>query len=276
MLNINKLHYIAEGLNIEGGYPYYDVKKANANALWANLVLVLDRPLIDKCNFDTLVANNPYPLLENAIESINEHLLFQTYITIIAYYLYNGHALFNKKRDEMLYVTVHVHQDVTCQPLIDILKSFVDRMISKLDILNVKVDYRTDKKWYIATHHDYAGTDILISLSQCAGLAPSYESGTLLIPNCFLYYDIQNKKVYPISKYVADNDLIFRLKDILYSDIGDYARQFIKNDYKSFNPNKNSKYSTRKLNKNDFHIARILQVKELWNPTSDDEMINII
>jgi len=86
-MNVTELHEIAEGLNIEGGFPGLDLRKVNKLGIWVNLVLVLDRPLIDNIVFDDLLKNNPYPLLENAIDEINEYKMFACYIMIVGYYL---------------------------------------------------------------------------------------------------------------------------------------------------------------------------------------------
>lgn len=61
-LTTGTLYKFAGGLNIEGGHPQFHLSKCNPTKRpkWINLVLVLDRPLIDHIVFDDLFANNRF------------------------------------------------------------------------------------------------------------------------------------------------------------------------------------------------------------------------
>lgn len=100
-MNITELHKIAGGLNIEGGFPAIDLTQAAPQKKWVNLVLILDRPLIDHIIFDDIIKNNKYPLLESAILEINEHQMLATYLMVINYYV--------ASIDKPAKITVHIH-----------------------------------------------------------------------------------------------------------------------------------------------------------------------
>src|SRR6185312_16480063 len=95
-LKVSEIYQLGGGLNIEGGYPLRDLKK---KSIWANIVVVLDRPLIDNIIFDDILANNKYPLLENALDDLNEHQFMAAYLLILAYYIENGRRLLNYPSD---------------------------------------------------------------------------------------------------------------------------------------------------------------------------------
>ena len=93
MIKSSQLYQIAGGLNIEGGFPSRD---AGPKIPWANLVLVLDRPLVDNVIFDDLIAdvrNKKYPLLENGVLELDEPKFLTAYLAIMAYYMQNTSIL---------------------------------------------------------------------------------------------------------------------------------------------------------------------------------------
>lgn len=274
MLSAQTLYTIAGGLNIEGGDPCRDLVKTGSHKKWVNLVTVLDRPLLDHHLFDDIAASNPYPLLENAVDDFNEAQMFVAYLSIIGYYLDHGHDLVGLSRSQPLRVTLHVHQDVTCQPLIDLLKSYITAVMNRFDLDNVILDYRSDQKWYSFTSHSYETTDILISLSQCAGLAPNLKPGALIVPKTFIPFDIPNAKIDLTQQYSVENDLMFRLSDILGSKYHPFAVIYIRHHYESANPNK--QHLADPLVQEDFHETPILQVDRLWNPRDPKESITLI
>src|SRR5437016_1941301 len=129
---LKDLYKIAGGLNIEGGRPALKLKEKDKTKIWVNLVNVLDCPLSHKMTFNDLldiVAKNQYSLLENGIEDLNEHKVLSGYLMVIFYYMYNGHTLMNWSKDKQLKITIHVHQDVTCQPLVNLLKDYITDFI---------------------------------------------------------------------------------------------------------------------------------------------------
>lgn len=266
MLSVQHLYKLAGGFNIEGGFPAQDLLNSNPNALWVNLVLVLDRPLIDHHLFDDIAAKNPYPLLESAIANINEAQMLSIYLMTIGYYLQNGTTLLQKQD---LNVCIHIHQDVTCKPLINIIKTYVDDLTHHFGIKNINVEYRNDTKWYQS--EVYNDVDILISLSQCAGLASHLDPGSMIIPTTFIPYDIVSSTVYITRQYLVKNDLIDRMPEILESKYHSYAVEYIQKHYRSANPQKLQTANKSLLT--DFHKTPILHVDRLWNPTNPNETI---
>jgi hypothetical protein len=274
-ISLQDIHQLAGGLNIEGGFPCLDLHKTNPNGKWINLILVLDRPLIDKITFDEILKNNKYFLLENAIENLNEKHFFAAYLMIIGYYLENGHKIFNKNENEILSVTIHIHQDKISIALISILGTYVNLLIKNNNLQkNIALQYLTDDTTYICSNHNYGRTDLLISLGQCAGIEPTFMPGTLLIPKQFIPYNISKRLICAYAAYDVENQLIIDLNDILNSKYNDYAVTFINKNYVSANPNKNDMAS--KIKMEDFKLTNILQADELWNPTNPKELVSII
>lgn len=297
-LPVKDIYVLGGGLNIEGGFPLRDLKKTHtSNPRWVNHVVVLDRPLVDNIVFDDLLANNKFPLLENALEDLNEHQFLAVYLMIIAYYIDNGRKFIKLLPDEKLKITIYVHQDVTCLPLINIIKTQMDDMIKfyKFDMTNIEFDFRSDigtyqmndmmaiyqmdnktnTEKYIKSKRNYEGTHILISLSQCAGLDPNLPAGAMIIPTEFIPYDIDSSTIFLHQKYMVDNDLTSELDNILKSDYHKYAVDYINNKYLSFNPLKNNRHMATELSKKDFVATPILQVNKLWNPKNPEEIVYI-
>lgn len=274
IMEIQHLSKVAGGLNIEGGFPHRDLLKTSPQALWVNLVVVLDRPLIDHHLFDDILAKNPYPLLESAIEELNESKMLTAYLATIGYYCEHGRSLINLSRDMPLRMMIHIHQDTICQPLINLLRRMVNEMMAYFETdvsKHVIIDYRTDAKWYDT--QDYGDTHVLISLSQCAGLAPHLEPGALLVPSTFIPYDIEKKILFKSQTYHAPNDLSNRLDDILVSKYSAYGYDYITANYHSANPKKQHRATI--LAKEDFVECVFLQVDKLWNPTNPQEIVEI-
>ena len=274
-MRIGDVHKLAGGLNIEGGFPARDLLKTSPNAKWINLILVLDRPLIDNIIFDDIFANNPYPLLENALDNLNENHFLAAYVMILMYYIENGRKLFNISDNQVYRIMVHIHQDEKSVPLVDLIDSYIKQIYSDTisHDMNITISYCTDDKNYLNSGHDYAGTDLLISLSQCAGLDSMFEPGSLLIADKFIPYDIDNKIIMTNNYYQEPNILLLHLNDILNSKYHEYAINFVNQNHQSANPLK--KHQAEKFSTQSFHITNILQVNKLWNPKDENEMVNI-
>ena len=193
----------------------------------------------------------------------------------------HGRSLINLNKDTPLRMMIHIHQDTICQPLVNLLRKMVDEMLAyfetdvspkqSFDIHNVIIEYRTDIKWYAT--QDYSDTRVLISLSQCAGLAPQLGPGFLLVPSTFIPYDIEKKILFKSQTYHAPNDLSNRLDDILVSKYSAYAYDYITANYRSANPKKQHRATI--LAKEDFVECVFLQVDKLWNPTDPQEIVEI-
>lgn len=284
-VNVTELYKIAPGLNIEGGLPQHNLINNNLiqskDVIWANVVIVLDCPLVGEHNitFDELVATNPYPLLENAIEEINEHKFLATYLMILGYYLENGRKLMCVSKDDILNITVHIHQDdKTCKPLRNIIINQLNELVKhfNIDVTHTEIVFRADTPTYVTTDQNCDNIHILISLSQCAGFDEKYPAGTMIIPTEFIPYDIKKKEINIKNKYQADNSLLKDLDDMLNSKFHKYAIEYINKNYQSNNPKKNKIHNVSKLSTKDFHHLPLLHVDQLWNPADRTEEITII
>jgi len=278
-LQVDKLYEIAGGLNIEGGYPANCLVRDNRwkPTLWANIILILDRPLVDNIIFDELpkkMKTNNYPLLENTIDDINEHKMFATYLMIVGYYLEHGRKLLDKKETDKLIIMIHMHQDVASVGLLNILADMINNLRKHYNITNTIIKYKTDDHTFNPYAHNYTGIDILLSLSQCAGLDPYLKPGELIITDEFIPYDIINKKIITKSKYKSQNHLKTSISDILNSKYHDYSINYVNKNYVSKNKSKN--YDAYKLTVFDFPETPILQADRLWNPIDKTELIDII
>ena len=280
---ISKLHTVSDGLNIEGGYPYHYLIRDNPykKVLWANLVLVLDRPLIDNVLFEELdkkLKKESYMLLENTVDEINEHQMFSIYLIVICYYLENGRKLLNKLVNDQLHITVHIHQDVVGVSIINIVKKFLHDFCEHFNInmTDITLEYRTDNFTFVSSEHDYNDTDILISLSQCAGLSYEIKPGDMIIPDTFIPFDVTNKIINVKESYKVKNNLIEILCDLLFSKYHMFGIDYINKNYESSNKTKNKKHKATILHISDFTITPILQVNALWNPTDSLEVVKII
>ena len=273
-MELCNIYKLAGGLNIEGGFPCMDLHKTNPSGAWVNLVLVLDRPLVDKILFDDIFENNTYPFLENAIDNLNEHNFLAAYIMIIGFYIKNGPKIFGCE-NRTFKIVVHIHQDKKSMPLVEYLKYLIDTMVNYLNIAtqNIEIVYQTDDKTYVNSEHNYYDTDLLISLSQCAGLDPKLEPGALIIPDYFVPYDIDLSTIELYKKYKTENDLPTRLDDIIKSDYNKFAVNFINSIWTS--PNKIKKFCASEFVTSDFNFTNLLQVNKLWNPTNDQEIVRI-
>jgi hypothetical protein len=258
-----QLYKFAGGLNIEGGYPCLDAntsaeKNKNHKVPWANLVLVLDRPLVDHVVFDKLLADvrgQKYTLLESGVVELDEPKFLMAYYTIMGYYM-------QKHR----HIVVHVHQFPEFKGLVNLIKAFA-QSINEKNEQKCQVEVRMDNPFY--ERQEYK-TEMVISFSQCAGLDPKLEAGSLIIPTEFVPFDC--KTVYPSKQYAVENVLAHDLTDILKSNHHVDALLQLKN-YASENAKKEHK--VRQLTEKDFHTTKILQVVGIWNPVDENEVINV-
>jgi len=267
-----ELYRISDGLNIEGGDPYRRLKKDHATKskfLWVNLIVVLDRPLIDNVLFEKIFNDNRFPLLENRIDNLNEHQFMAATLLIMQYYIHNCRELLHRRDSNPIKITVHVHQDPLRMELCKIINKHLCMLTDIPD--GVEIEYLTDTPTYNKTVTNYADTDILISLSQCAGLSPIHESGALYISDTFVPFRTKGN-IHVNQQYKVKNDLIRRLGRILRSEFHLKTINYVNQHYRSYNPLKHND-KTKVLTKNDFIRTPILQVDGLWNPTDENQII---
>ncbi len=231
------------GLNIEGHRPYLLLDGAK----WVNLVMVLDNPVFSD-NFDELIRikeENNFPIIENVKSDIDEFKIFAVMIMIIKYYARN-----HKK------VIVHVHQfPENAIQFIDFFKTIIDE----------PVIYFFDTPTFMDTMIDYGDCDVLISLSQCAGLSKNFSAGTLIIPEEFIETQIINDELYISERrHIVKNDLTYTIGEIIRSDLNEECCKIVSTKYVSANPQKNKTIDIVELE--DFHEGKILVVDKIWSP----------
>lgn len=271
-IKASELYRISDGLNIEGGDPYRRILKDHKNGsrfLWVNLIVVLDRPLIDNVVFEEIFNDNRFPLLENRIDNLNEHQFMAATLIIMQYYIHNCRELLHRRDSNPIKITLHLHQDPLRMELCRLINKHLCMLVDIPE--GVEIEYITDTPTYDKTETNYTETDILISLSQCAGLSPMHEPGTLYMSNAFVPFHT-NGSIGVNKQYKVKNDLIRRLDRILKSEFHLRTIHYINEYYRSYNPLKH-KHRTKVLTKNDFIRTPILQVDGLWNPTDKNQMI---
>lgn len=274
---VSEIYKYAGGLNIEGGFPKHALEN---NKIWSNIILILDRPLVDNVVFDEILKDmeiNKYQILENAIQNINEKQMLAIMLMTIIYYIENASKLVrnapNYKSVVGYNMCIHVHQDVkNANGLINILKTCLENM--NVNTYKANIEWRTDTPDYTTTNRDYRNTDILLSISQCAGLDPKLNAGMMLIADRFIPYDIDSRTIKLNEEYKVNNDMTTRLTDILQSEHNQKSVEYVNNNYVSANKNKEHDKATL-INYNDFHTTKILQVNKLWNPKNGNELVTI-
>ena len=117
------------------------------------------------------------------------------------------------------------------------------------------------------TLKEHPGYHTLFSLSLMGGLSHSLPSGTITLPNRFIPFDTNNLRLDFTRIYEPNNYLIEIIDDILSVNQEKYFNTI--NTFKSQNPMKC--YSAARLDNNheDFTCVTVLQIDELWNPSSD-------
>ncbi len=270
----SELYEIADCLNIEGGDPerrlVQDHKDNQTKFIWANIIIDLDRPLIDNVIFEEIWNDNRFPLLENRIDNLNEHHFLAAFLMIIQYYIQNATLLLQKKTHNIK-ITIHLHQDPSRFELCDIINRYLHDLIPIPE--NIELEYLTDTPIFRQIATNYSTTDILISLSQCAGLSPQYTPGTLHIANTF--YPFDGNTIYKSQAYTVNNDLFTRLPKILESEYNQLSVDYVNSHYKSYNPLKKD-HQAHKLQQSDFIESKVLQISGLWNPTDKEQLISIL
>lgn len=276
-ITVSDLDKLAVGLNIEGGDPCKDLLRDSPNALWVNLVMILDRPLIDNVLFQDLEAilkKNNYSMLENTVDCLNEHQMLVTLIMIVMYYIDYRKTIFGKTVVDML---IYFHQDKIANHLIDIFdKHLCDIVLAlNVDINGVRINYETDDRIYLTSNRTYKDIDILFSFSQCAGLSKEYFPGKMIIPTKFIPYHIQEKEILLHKTYTVLNDLSTRMPEMIKYRYRLIICELIKTRYTSANTIKAGS-NVCLLEEKDFIFGAILQVSDLWNPTDPKEKITLI
>lgn len=263
-INASELGNYYGGLNVEGDKPYHKLRRYPKKR-WYNIIMVLYRPMINNKNFDEIVKNKKYPMLENEILEINEHEMFKTMLYITLYEMKILQQETNKYNVKTL--GIHFHQDINCAALIkkfdDLLKDFI--LKNGLDFNSILINYFTDKSNHRQLLEEipdfnYVYCDSLISFSRCAGFESEIKPGEFLIPNVFHYYNIYEKIIYEKEKRYFINSIENMEED---SKILEKLEKYINDNYESNNPEKRNYKATSKYPV--FHLRDILYADNFLN-----------
>ena len=105
-VDLRELHRYAEALNIEGGYIPKVLKKEQ---IWANLTVVLDRPIITGKTLDEITKDNRFPLKEASIMEYNEPKVNQAYAKILNYYLKHARRIIKSHENKPIKMIIQIH-----------------------------------------------------------------------------------------------------------------------------------------------------------------------
>lgn len=179
-LNLNDLHKIAHGLNIEG---YRPATHLPPKCKWYNVVQVIDNPLEGHTwnQIMEIVNANKYELIEESIGLDCSEFLSQltTFINLV------------KSKHSKILIHVHQYSGTT------VLNQLIQDHTGVLTILD-KTNFYNDPVIYSEMYPDI---DALVSISQCAGFG--LEPGTFIIPNQWMEFDVENNIIFttPVKNY---------------------------------------------------------------------------
>lgn len=246
----SRLRLVAAGLNIEGGRPFAQL---NSKQKWANLVLVLDHPLHMTSTFEESlkeVQEKKYVLLENLFSSINEKQLLVAYLSLIYHY-----AVVEGKK-----LLIHIHQfPEYSQKWIDLIKQYWKKLGWKSEYPLV---FLSDTPTFVSTLvSDYKEADVVLSLSQCAGVDSQYPTGTWFLPYRFI--PMKGNCISMKDRYQVQNDLC---NQALTTFCHPEVVSLVNSCYVSTSSFKHKEKASSVPP--SLHQVSLLEYDEIWNPLS--------
>lgn len=279
-VSVLELSSHADALNIEGGIiPSQELKK---DQIWSNLAVVLDRPIVTKETLKEITAKNPFSLKEASILSFDEHKVNIAYAAILNYYLLQGRSILNKLSTDEVNIVFQIHRNSSAKKHLDLLLKILEPWLSSNQLVKQEADNQLPN--HLATYYfkptnstiefrkgfsrkdlsSYENVDIVVSFSMVAGLQTSQDSGTLLIPQHFIPYEVDSSELHFSEKFSARNHLKEVLNEVL-SVQSDVLLEHV-HTIDSENPLKTKSGSLR-LTENDFYEATILQADGYFYPS---------
>ncbi len=221
---MNQLKLVVDGLNIEGGT--IPLKYLKSNQIWANLCVILDRPFEDGVEWQELTQFNCFPLKEASIPDYNEAQVNVAYANMMYYYIMHSHELANKGHEQTVTILLQVHRNTSgprhlellehilleCYPELEGIKQIKPSM-SKYELftyffpkLNVEVVfcYGANPE-NLGEMGKYQAVDVILSFSLVAGMHPVWKSGSLLIPEQFIPFSLEDVIFSPRKRYFVEN-----------------------------------------------------------------------
>lgn len=231
-----------------------------------------------------ITENNLFPLKESSIAAYNEAMVHYAFLTTIHYYITHGQEISRKNRDGITRIVVQIHRNTSGTNHLYTLEELMWTAFKELNPVKLAsagmaentlfsyyypgsktlVEYRIG--YSPQTLDNYDGQDIVISLSLASGFKSEWESGTLMLPERFIPFNLQTMTIYQSRVNRVSNHLIKVLPDILENQ--NFAiLQSVNTFYRSPNINKSSQ-KARILSAMDFHSATLLQADGTFNPKS--------
>ncbi len=255
---LSNLHCYGDALNMEGGLiPKFALTKEQT---WANICFVLDKPLIEQKDLDEITAENSYTLKESSILDFNEPQAVLVQSLILDYYL---------KSKKPQHIMVNVHRNRSGPAHLDQL----ERMLQ----LQYQPKALGDRRYQIGAHTislcygtilDFAErfkeADVVFSISMVAGLNQKWKSGTPVLPEQFVPFDLHSMNLVTSGKYHSQNHLLEVLPEILALQNDKLIRK-VNQLFASPNPSK-KKVHAKKLTLNDFMKGVIFQANGMFYP----------
>ena len=279
---IEKLHNYADALYIEGGI--IPKQHLTNDAIWVNLAVVLDQPVVTGETLDKITENNKFTLKEASILNYNEKKVNLAYTAIIDYYLNNANKIIkNTTLNKPIKMVWHIHRNSSANNHLKLLLNLLNYYIKSNQLIKLPINkskrnflgyyYYTTKNILIEVKSGIKGedleqdqdTNIVLSFSMAAGLNTSLPSSSLLIPNKFIPYSVNNNEIILDKEYQVNNHLIYSLLDIL-KETQKKEHIFITNKQIQ-SENQQKTFLLEPLKKTDFTIATILQADAMFYPS---------
>lgn len=98
--------------------------------------------------------------------------------------------------------------------------------------------------------------------------------GTVLVANKFIPYDTTNRKIYLNDTYTTDNHIIANISNIVAQNHNNVIIDYVNTNYVSANLNK--KHKATMFSESDFVLTGIFQVSDLWNPSDESGLVEVV
>ncbi len=280
-VSVSNLYQYADALNIEGGI--IPSQKKFPNQIWANLAIVLDRPTITGETLDAISNKNNYKLKEASILEYDEHKVNLAYSAVLDYYINNTRRLSKKNNVQIPKLVIYIHRLSSAPAHLNLIEKLLSPYIKsqalvKLPACNPNPNYLSSYFYkkndiLVEFRKGYQGkylsqdrkTDVILSLSLAAGLNPNLSSGSLLVPEYFIPYKVQNSDVKINKKYHIDN----HLKKALINVINNHS-EALKNKLRHVVSENKQKinFTNEILKLSDFHNVTLLEADGMFYPNS--------
>lgn len=268
-------------LNIEGGrIPKQYLGKGQ---IWANLCFILDRPFYNGVELKDITHANVYPLKEANIMAYNERKAALATSLVLKYYIRNAHKLAALAEQTPAKVVVQVHRNSTgaahirfLEALIRLLKEETEHLGTSdqgAELLAFPQHKALLELRYGVHPSSYESAHIVLSIGLAAGLHPSWQSGSIILPHRFVPFDLHAMVLMLNESYEVANHLVGVVEEVIALQ-DEQLLLAINHRFASLNPAKASE-QTGALVKEDFLFATLLQVSGLFNPTQLPKEVSV-